>query len=1028
MRGSLAPPTFQKHGMTDTPSKRGPRAPRIPTPALIRDALSFIPPDVDRETWVRMGMAVKAELGEAGFDIWHEWSASGDAFNERDARDAWRSIKAGGRVRIGTLFQHAKGHGFRFPDDDAVQTPEQAAQVQAEIQRAADKKRREREAEEAEYSRRADAAAREAVALWGGASDEGESPYLARKGVQGHGVRYLADGTLLVPMRNAAGELQNLQRIAPARPTDDSPEKRFLPGGRKSHLWHLIGPTDAASVLLLAEGYATAASLHEATGLPVAVAFDAGNLVHVAKALRALHPVLPLLVCGDDDVGTQERTGKNPGREKALAAARAANTDAAPAGVVFPQGLPAGGTDFNDLAVHAGVEAVRAIVSAAAAAPSIPKPQRGPKPGQGGAIDDEDGPVQQASPKNASNGRASKGTKRAGGDQPDAEADDEADARPGAWRDPFSVDDFAVWYTPPNDESGRRRVCGPLHVVALARDSHDSHAALLLEFDTPFRKGRRWLMPLAMLSGDGAAYRSELLSQGFMCPTDTNRRKWLTDYLQSRRPDAMVRHVSRVGWCGRAYVLPTETLTADTEGEQVVFYSEAGIEANFSQRGTLDAWKSALARLCVGNSRLGFATACAFAGPLLAWAPGTGGGGIHFYGDSSIGKTTGLLIGASVWGKGSENDPESYMQKWRATSNGLEYQAEQHNACTMFLDELGQTDALDAGPIAYMLADGVGKVRGKASGGLRHKPTWGLLFVSSGELTLAQHMETAGKTMRGGQEVRLIPIPAEVSPGSTLETLHEFGTGHDLSVWVKQHAAKTYGCPGREWLLWLVHNTEGLAARLRDGIEAFEKLLPLAGAGGQVKRGARRFALIATAGELATAAGFTGWPPGEASRCARACFDAWVRTRAGGVGASERCEAVRQVRYWIEKNGDANLTPWHRISDFKKANTPMRGGFRRLVDESGVPIKFDAAQAYTDDNTLPEKTSTDTALTEYLITVEAFKRDVCKGYDPGFVARVMKDMGLLVHEPDRLTIKHRVPSLGKQAFYHVKPGILSVDL
>lgn len=69
------------------------------------------------------------------------------------------------------------------------------------------------------------------------------------------------------------------------RPADGT-DKLFLKGGRKSGLWHWCGDPAGASVLLIAEGYATAASLHQATGRPVAVAFDAGNLAHVAKALR----------------------------------------------------------------------------------------------------------------------------------------------------------------------------------------------------------------------------------------------------------------------------------------------------------------------------------------------------------------------------------------------------------------------------------------------------------------------------------------------------------------------------------------------------------------------------------------------------------------------------------------------------------------------------------------------------------------------------------------------------------------------
>jgi putative DNA primase/helicase len=99
----------------------------------------------------------------------------------------------------------------------------------------------------------------------GSASEQGASPYLQRKGVAGHGVRYLVDGTLLVPMRDEAGQLQNLQRIAPAKPRPSrrpaACEKRFMAGGRKTGLWHLIGQVQTSAerrtALLLAEGYAT---------------------------------------------------------------------------------------------------------------------------------------------------------------------------------------------------------------------------------------------------------------------------------------------------------------------------------------------------------------------------------------------------------------------------------------------------------------------------------------------------------------------------------------------------------------------------------------------------------------------------------------------------------------------------------------------------------------------------------------------------------------------------------------------------
>lgn len=140
-------------------------------------------------------------------------------------------------------------------------------------------------------------------------------PYLQRKGVGVHGLRQLAD-RLLIPMRDAAGALWAVQSITP------DGEKRFLRGARKRGLYHAIGP-QVGDVLCIAEGYATAASILEATGYPVAVAFDCGNLLPVARTLRGKFPRARLIVCGDNDMTTAERTGHNPGIEAATHAAKA---------------------------------------------------------------------------------------------------------------------------------------------------------------------------------------------------------------------------------------------------------------------------------------------------------------------------------------------------------------------------------------------------------------------------------------------------------------------------------------------------------------------------------------------------------------------------------------------------------------------------------------------------------------------------------------------------------------------------------
>lgn len=189
--------------------------------------------------------------------------------------------------------------------------PDPLAQAQAAVLIASANRRR-----AAEELARHKSAAIVASGRWDAAAAASAChPYLRAKGVEPHGIRQ-ERGLLLVPLRDGDGMLWNVQSIAA------NGDKRFLPGARKRGLWHMLGgPVD--DVLCIAEGYATAATIQAAVGGPVAVAFDAGNLEPVARALRALHPSARIVICADDDAATAARIGRNPGLDAAEAAARA---------------------------------------------------------------------------------------------------------------------------------------------------------------------------------------------------------------------------------------------------------------------------------------------------------------------------------------------------------------------------------------------------------------------------------------------------------------------------------------------------------------------------------------------------------------------------------------------------------------------------------------------------------------------------------------------------------------------------------
>ena len=213
-------------------------------------------------------------------------------------------------------------------------------------------------------------AAKRAAGMWEKLPEKGRSPYLDRKQIIGLGVRYSAKQALLVPMRTVKG-LVGLQVIHAVKP-EGGRDKQYWPYGmEKQGAWHLIGPRpEPGEPILICEGYATGASLHMATSCCVAIAFDAGNLLPVGKAMRQEYPGRPLIYCADDDWKTTRPDGTpwNPGVEKAEnAAVIVGGQSVVP---VFAAEREAKWTDWNDLHCSEGLEAVRRQVLAVVRPPA----------------------------------------------------------------------------------------------------------------------------------------------------------------------------------------------------------------------------------------------------------------------------------------------------------------------------------------------------------------------------------------------------------------------------------------------------------------------------------------------------------------------------------------------------------------------------------------------------------------------------------------------------------------------------------
>ena len=217
-----------------------------------------------------------------------------------------------------------------------------------------------RQAAEAERAR--NAAARKAAAVatrtWNKASQAGESPYCLRKGVQAYGLRYGSNGITYVPMQDLDGNIYGLQLIFPEK-QEGGKDKFYWPRGvQKEGRFFVIGQLERGRPIAIAEGYATGASIHEATGWPVVVAFDSGNLLAAARAIRARFQDSPLIFCADDDWKSLNAKGEpyNAGMIKAEEACEKVGGHLVKP--LFGSTRPDGDVDFNDLHVSQGIDAV----------------------------------------------------------------------------------------------------------------------------------------------------------------------------------------------------------------------------------------------------------------------------------------------------------------------------------------------------------------------------------------------------------------------------------------------------------------------------------------------------------------------------------------------------------------------------------------------------------------------------------------------------------------------------------------------
>ncbi len=499
------------------------------------------------------------------------------------------------------------------------------------------------------------------------------------------------------------------------------------------------------------------------------------------------------------------------------------------------------------------------------------------------------------------------------------------------------------------------------HLVATACiDNPDRDgAALLLEFKTYKGDIRRWTMLRAYLA-DGSAIIEGLLSRGYNFKR--KQKPSLLDYIQTLGEDVEKNYTvtDSSGWDRKNFVTPHKTY-----GDENLKFRDVELspEAITEIMGTLKSWIDLVASKCAENSRAIFVLGNSFAAPLLLLL-GIESGGFHLFGPTSQGKTTLLSLAASVTGV-------KKIPHWRATSNGIEGIAAGYNHLCLLLDEIAQADPRDVGNIIYMIGNGQGKIRMNRDATIRKTKEWLLIILSSGEVEIARYMKQANITQKGGQEVRLVDIPAvpEGAKYGCFETIHGADTAVQFVSALEVAITKHHGTALDAFLSRLVVDVTDpmFAGNLSKQVHCIATKISAGTIDSAVGRVAKRFALVQVALELAHKYDLLPFPIEQIDWAISTIFKDWLNAR-GGDGSIEIKHAISRIEHLLVTNELSD-----RVHD-------LRDGSDQIVRNLLAYRKVDS----------------DGDTEEFWVPPSVFEKEFCDGVNKAELVNELQRIGWLI--------------------------------
>ena len=791
-----------------------------------------------------------------------------------DGLDLIKKVNNCDTTEAAQLAADVLGIDYRETETDRKAASQRRGQLEADRQRH-EQERQKKAAEDAEQRRTTFSR------LYAGMRQraiQGEAEYLQSKGLTGFNYPLMPDGSLLLELVDESGAVTAAQTITPQG------EKRLIKGSAKRGAYYAVNALERPQSVVIAEGLATALTCHliRTDALTVA-AIDAGNLLPVAEVMRRKYPQAQIIIAADNDhqQGGPESGGTNTGKDAAEKAALSV------AGWVS---LPPtdNKTDWNDYHQQNGLEAATAAFN-----DSMYQPQGESVKPQLQAIE---------------GGKS---------DQPE--------------KDPLkphveSRADGVFWVTPKVDKDSGEVInqeawlCSPLEVVGTGRDDKDQYLII------------RWqafgvsalttaAIPLADI-GEREGWRT-LKAGGINVTTKSSLRAILADWLQRSGARELWRVAHATGWQCGAYIMPDGEVIGTPE-HPVLFNGRSSAAAGYTVKGTAEDWRGSVAHLVAGNYSMMTATAAALAAPLIGLA-GADGFGIHFYEQSSAGKTTTANVASSLYG-----NPDLLRLTWYGTALGLANEAAAHNDGLMPLDEVGQgSDPVSVSQSAYALFNGVGKLQGAKEGGNRDLKRWRTVAISTGEMDLETFIAGAGRRTKAGQLVRLLNIPL-----SKAVHFHEHRNGKQHADALKEAYQHHHGAAGRLWIKWLADHQQQATEAVRECEARWRSLIP-ADYGEQVHRVAARFAILEAA--LLLSAGITGWDAQTCRDAVQHSYNAWLREF--GTGNKEHQQIIEQTEAFLNAYGLSRFAPF----PYSPADLPIKelAGYRRRQGEHDEsPISF----------------------------------------------------------------------------------------